>query len=162
MGTNYYFRKPLTNYCEHCGRSDPPEELHIGKSSAGWCFSLHVYPDRDICSLADWEALWPSGTIVNEYGEALSSGEMLQVITRQGAAARKIDGRFHDTEWDSDWWAPRVFAGVTLPGYLSEADFHRFNHSERGPNGLLRHRVDGHHCIGHGPGTYDYIAGDFS
>lgn len=152
MGTNYYFRRPLTNHCEHCGRSDPPEKLHIGKSSGGWCFSLHVHPERDICSLADWEVLWPSGTIVNEYGDELSPGEMLQVIT----------GRFCDKEWDSDWWAPRVFAGVTLPGCVDEADFHRCNHSERGPNGLLRHRIDGQHCVGHGPGTYDYIVGDFS
>jgi hypothetical protein len=36
------------------------------------------------------------------------------------------------------------------------------NYSERGPNFLLRHRVNGRHCIGHGPGTYDYIAGEFS
>jgi hypothetical protein len=158
MGTNYYFRKPLTNYCEHCGRSDPPEELHIGKSSAGWCFSLHVHPEQDICSLADWETIWPAGAIFNEYGEELSPSEMLGVIT----------GRLFDKDWDSDWWAPKPFGTTlggkpfTLPGYASEASFHRSNGSERGPNGLLRHRVDGHHCIGHGPGTYDYIAGDFS
>ena len=158
MGTNYYFRKPLANHCEHCGRSDPPEELHIGKSSAGWCFSLHVHPEQNICSLADWETIWPTGTIVNEYGENITPAEMFSVIT----------GRSREKDWDSDWWAPKPcgkdFKGnpVTIPGYTSEAEFHRFNHSERGPNGLLRHRLDGHHCIGHGPGTYDYITGDFS
>jgi hypothetical protein len=36
------------------------------------------------------------------------------------------------------------------------------NHAELGPNGLLRSKVDDVHCIGHGEGTYDYIAGDFS
>jgi hypothetical protein len=158
MGTNYYFRKPLTNHCEHCGRSNPPEELHIGKSSGGWCFALHVIPENDICSLADWEALWPTGTIVDEYGDELVSNAMLRVIT----------GRLSSKCWDSDWWAPQSF-GTTLdgkpfmlPGYDSEEHFHRSNHSERGPNGLLRHRIDGHHCLGHGLGTYDYIAGDFS
>lgn len=35
-------------------------------------------------------------------------------------------------------------------------------HAEHGPNGLLRNRVDGTHCVGHGPGTYDYFASDFS
>jgi hypothetical protein len=158
MGTNYYFRKPLTNHCEHCGRSNPPEELHIGKSSGGWCFALHVIPENDICSLADWEALWPTGTIVDEYGDELSPNAMLRVIT----------GRLSSKCWDSDWWAPQSL-GTTLdgnpfmlPGYDSEEYFHRSNHSERGPNGLLRHRIDGHHCIGHGFVTYDYIAGDFS
>jgi hypothetical protein len=158
MGTNYYFRKPLTNHCEHCGRNDPPEELHIGKSSGGWCFALHVIPENDICSLADWEAIWPTGTIVDEYGDELSPNAMLRVIT----------GRLSSKCWDSDWWAPQSF-GTTLdgkpfilPSYDSEKHFHRSNHSERGPNGLLRHRIDGHHCLGHGLGTYDYIAGDFS
>lgn len=32
--------------------------------------------------------------------------------------------------------------------------------SQVGPNGLLRSRVDGRHCIGHGP-TWDLIAGEF-
>ena len=159
MGTNYYFRKPLTNYCEHCGRSDPPEELHIGKSSGGWCFGLHVYPEDGIRGLADWEAIWATpGTIVNAYGEDVTREEMYLVIAE----------RSRGKDWEAPWWAPKPcgtdFKGnpVTIPGYLSEADFHRFNHSERGPKGLLRHRVDGHHCIGHGPSTYDYIVGDFS
>ena len=145
MGTNYYFRKPLTNYCEHCGRSDPPEELHIGKSSGGWCFSLHVCPEQGIHTLDDWGAIWPNGTILDEYGDELTRLEMLAVITT---------GRSSTKDWDSRW--------ALNSGYSSEEAFHRSNHSERGPNGLLRHRIDGSHCIGHGPGTYDYIVGDFS
>ncbi len=147
MGTNYYFRKPLTNYCEHCGRSDPTEELHIGKSSGGWCFSLHTYPEQGIHTLEDWEAIWPNGTILDEYGDELTKWEMLALITeRSSSKACKA--------WDSRW--------ASNSGYFSEEAFHRSNHSERGPNGLLRHRIDGSHCIGHGPGTYDYIVGDFS
>ena len=46
--------------------------------------------------------------------------------------------------------------------YSSQADFHEKNHSEDGPNGLLRHKIDGTHCIGHGEGTYDYTIGEFS
>ena len=42
MGTNYYLHRPRTNECEHCGRADEAPPLHIGKSSSGWCFSLHV------------------------------------------------------------------------------------------------------------------------
>lgn len=35
-------------------------------------------------------------------------------------------------------------------------------HAEHGPNGLLRNKVDGTYCVGHGPGTYDYFGSDFS
>ena len=51
MSTNYYL---FENYCEQCKRSD---ELHIGKSSVGWYFSLCVYPERKINSLDDWKKL---------------------------------------------------------------------------------------------------------
>lgn len=50
MGTNYYLHtKPD---CECCGRGFEP--LHIGKSSGGWCFSLHVMPEDNINTLDDW------------------------------------------------------------------------------------------------------------
>jgi len=46
--------------------------------------------------------------------------------------------------------------------YRTEADFHRENHSEPGPNNLVRHKIDDVHCIGHGEGTWDLITGEFS
>ena len=171
MGTNYYLHRPLTNICPHCGRGDsedfnPP--VHLGKSSAGWCFSLHVYPEGaegvGAFSGLDGMKSWLSAEIAkgssirDEYHELLSLEDFLGVVTKR--------------EWYrdglSDWWAPKHF-GTTLdgkpfifPGYTSEADFHRVNHSARGPNGLLRHQIDGVHCIAHGSGTWDCIVGDFS
>lgn len=65
MGTNYYLEpKPP---CQCCGR--PFEQLHIGKSSAGWCFALHVIPERGIKDLDDWVRIWsqPEARIVDEY-----------------------------------------------------------------------------------------------
>ena len=38
MGTNYYWQE--SEPCAACGRGY--EQVHVGKSSAGWCFSLHV------------------------------------------------------------------------------------------------------------------------
>lgn len=57
MGTNYYaeYQPP----CPTCGRQDPP--LHIGKSSAGWCFSLHVIPELGLNDWPEWEA-WLAGS----------------------------------------------------------------------------------------------------
>lgn len=114
MGTNYYLHdKPD---CECCGRSFEP--LHIGKSSGGWCFSLHVMPMDSIHTLEDWQALWnmPNSFIRNEYGEKVSKEDIERIITQR--------------QWKGEF--PR------------------------------RHDLDGTHCIGHGPGTWDYITGAFS
>lgn len=93
MGTNYYW---IRDACPTCGHG---ERVHIGKSSAGWVFSLHVHPEDDISSLDDWIDAWRIGTIVNEYGETISVDEMLLVITARdepgpdGLARHEIDGR---------------------------------------------------------------------
>jgi hypothetical protein len=47
-------------------------------------------------------------------------------------------------------------------GYDSWLQFHQMNHSEKGPKGLLRHKIEGGHCIKHGVGTWDCILGEFS
>lgn len=109
MGTNYYLHEKPD--CECCGR--PFEPLHIGKSSGGWCFALHVMPEDGINSLADWQERWnkPGAFIRNEYGETVSVQDMEDVITN-----RPMDTKRHDDRY----------------------------------------------CVGHGPGTWDYINGEFS
>jgi hypothetical protein len=146
MGTNYYW-VPQPD-CECCGR--PFEPIHIGKSSYGWCFSLHVDSYEDINTLNDWQLRWskPGSFIRNEYGDTIPIDEMLKIITERSHGTKK--------DWNIDWWSG------PCQHYTSEQHFHDSNCSERGPNFLLRHRVDGRHCLGHGPGTYDYIAGEFS
>lgn len=123
MGTNYYLHTP-------------EETLHIGKSSGGWCFALHVIPENGLNTLVDWKkALFNlDNAITNEYGDTIFSQEMLKTII------------------DRAWSSPRALS----------ADFHALNYSEPGPNGLVRCKVDGVHCIGHGEGTWDYVTGDFS
>ena len=140
MGTNYYLHKKV-DICPTCGRSDPFEPLHIGKSSAGWCFSLRVYPDADDIeeglpkNLEDWKALWslPNYTIFDEYRREVSPDEMLEKITKRTWGESNRDEHFY-----------------------------RNNHAIEGPNGLLRHKLEPGHCIGHGDGTYDLIAREFS
>lgn len=133
MGTNYYlYEKPD---CECCGR--PYEPLHIGKSSAGWCFLLHVIPERGLNTLEDWKKLWNKrgARIKDEYTAELLPAEMEdRIVNRSWEGPLDHRSRF--------WFAQ--------------------NEAEPGPNNLVRCRVDGRHCIGHGPGTWDYITGEFS
>jgi hypothetical protein len=80
MGTNYYLE---TECCQLCKR--PKERLHIGKSSAGWCFALHVDREEGIESLEDWKAAWsrPGSRIVDEYGVEHTPSEITTTITER-------------------------------------------------------------------------------
>lgn len=128
MGTNYYVEEQEP--CKCCGR--PYEDLHIGKSSGGWCFSLHVIPERGLNDLDDWINFLEGKKIFNEYGEKILLANLISEITE----------RSHP-------------GGIDLTEYMDK-------YTERGPNNLLRHRVDGKHCIRHGEGTWDYIIEEFS
>jgi hypothetical protein len=118
MGTNYYMQIGEERY-------------HIGKSSVGWCFSLHVddrHPD-----LTAWALHWNSdmdSRIINEYGDALEPEEMEQIITE------------------------RSF--LRSPGVFDYAK----NRAVPGPHGLVRYAI-GEHCSAHGPGTWDLCPGEF-
>jgi len=122
MGTNYYWRA-----------DERDESIHIGKSSAGWCFALHV--TEELTSLDDWVAEWGKpGYIQDEYGTRHTPEQMFKVITnrrwhRPDLLSWRVDGR---------------------------------NNAVKGPNGLLRSRIDNEHCTGHGEGTWDLHPGKFS
>ncbi len=148
MGTNYYHYQTPLNYCDCCGRFDSQDEpLHIGKSSGGWVFSLHIIPELGLHDLEDWTARFQTGEIRDEYGTQIEPGLMLKTITERTWTKR---------DWESEWWSVPGFYS-----YQSESDFHDKNHSERGPNGLLRHRI-GPHCVKHGAGTWDCMPGAFA
>ena len=134
MGTNYYFGEPP---CAHCGAV--PERLHVGKASAGWVFALHVIPDLGLTSLDAWVLFMrerPAWAIENDNGveDVRTIDDLLRVITQ------------------------RSWSRKTVP----DAETLARNHAVLGPNGLLRSRVDGIHCVGNGEGTWDLITGEFS
>jgi len=131
MGTNYCLQnKP----CSHCGLVDNKSILHIGKSSGGWCFGLHVLPEEGIETLDDWTRLFedPDKEIVDECGDKIEKGKMLQIITERS------------------WSRPPKF------------QWNCGAYAEPGPNGLYRHKIIPDLCVGHGEGTWDYIVGEFS
>jgi hypothetical protein len=131
MGTNYYWHEKPE--CSHCGREF--EGVHIGKSSGGWCFSLHVYPNDNINDWPDWKErlCQPGSHIRNEYGERVTLEEMVAIVTKRA------------------WKSP----GTRDVQYLTS------NHAAEGPYGLMRHAI-GHGTIAHGEGTWDLLDCDFS
>ena len=77
MGTNYYHR---TKICEHCHRYD---ERHIGKSSFGWTFGFHGYPELGLKSYKAWlDALEKDGEIFDEYGRSIPLVDFKKLVER--------------------------------------------------------------------------------
>lgn len=89
-------------------------------------------PEKGIKTLEDWKKFWSGKQIIDECDAPITEERMLSIITERS------------------WEAP-------VP-----PNFHKDNQSQPGPNNLVRHRIDGRHCIGHGDGTWDYITGEFS
>lgn len=120
MSTNYYFHKRDLEPCSACGRGYDSDLLHIGKSSYGRVFSLHVIPDLGLNDWPDWERFLrdTDGEIRDEYRKALSLDELRQIVT--------------DRSWHG------------------------------APDRLRRGKIDGVFCVGHGAGTWDLLAGEFS
>jgi len=83
MGTNYYVK---TTKCNCCGHT--PEQLHIGKSSAGWQFSFHS--TKDIRSYKQWLEYLKDEVIEDEYGDVVS----LEVF-KELVKAKSFEGRSH-------------------------------------------------------------------
>ena len=140
MGCNYYFEVEEKPGCEHCGSPVLVKRIHIGKCSAGWTFALHVKDVDDTFddtphSLQDWYC-----TIENETRPK-------KIVDEYGRVHTLNDLR---VIIECRKGSPMTPVEPT-PRYAAS-----------GPNGLLRSRIDGEHCIGHGSGTWDFIVGEFS
>lgn len=139
MGTNYYAVDSKTK-----------ERLHIGKSSVGWCFQLRLHPNHGINNLFEWKGFLirnDSWSIVDGGGKYVPYHEMMSWIEERSGIF--CWGLLNCHHWSAY-------------GVADEAEFHRRNDSERGPNGLLRAKIDGVHVVEHGSGTWDCLVNDFS
>ena len=65
MSINYYHYEEQSAPCPTCGHKKKIKRLHIGKSSYGWAFSLHIIPHEGLNSLDDWRERWKTGVIRN-------------------------------------------------------------------------------------------------
>ncbi len=93
MGTNYYYQ---TEICPHCKRS---EELHIGKSSAGWVFLFQAHEDPEIKSFQDYLNYFEKtpGKIMSEYKEEFSVSQFEEMINR--LQSQDLRPRVGDRNW---------------------------------------------------------------
>lgn len=76
-------------------------------------------------------------------------------------------------DWQEEWKKGKIYNEygheVTPSEMLKNITERSWNTScvpcsdtcEPGLNNLLRHKIDGQHCVGHGEGTWDYFVGDF-
>lgn len=130
LGTNYHWHeKP--NPCDKCGH-DEAKIIHIGKSSLGWVFMLHVDPEEGLHELEDWIERWDElgSKILSQYGTLISAHQMIDIIL--------------DRENFSEQWSKRLM---------------RQNDAILGPRGLYRGiRND----IPVDDATYDLVSGEFS
>lgn len=122
--------------------------LHIGKSSAGWHFSLCIYPTIDIKGLDDWKKLWASEgcKIFTEYGDEITPEEALGYIVdrKPWSNATEAEVVEANNRMAKEYGIGRV--------YESYEDYMGANHAKRGYNGLWAHN-DGRYKGT--DGTYD-------
>ena len=142
MGTNYYAFIDRPTPCSTCGHRDEGVRIHIGKSSVGWCFALHVYPGDTsetgglvIEDKAGWDA----------------------VFARPDVEIQDEDGYFVETETVLECIEHRSGGDVgPVTAWLAK------NRALAGPNNLARHALEPGHCVRHGDGTWDEMVGTFS
>ena len=110
MGTNYYVRTEPScgGKCErHCHG----EEIHLGKSSAGWAFTFRAYPNPEyapeavtwpVSDYASWHRLLSLGAVFDEYGREVSPDDLLVKIEGKRGGRHHTPQRVNGTSQDSD------------------------------------------------------------
>lgn len=100
MGTNYYIKtgRKIKRTCPTCNHTHLEEEkYHIGKSSWGRYFTLHVDREHHLTDLKTWLAFLkkalrkPKSGIFDEYGEAVTLEDMVHCITRDRYFPERAD-----------------------------------------------------------------------
>jgi hypothetical protein len=124
MGTNYYFRKHKGNKCNHCGRGEEYEELHVGKSSMGWSFCFDSWYG-EFKSFKDWKKLLEANPdkLYDEYNRNIPLKEFYEMVENK---KDKMDLK----EYYKKYPTAQMFETIEESEYFDE-DGYRFNkHSE--------------------------------
>ena len=121
MGTNYYLILTPEKKCEHCGHTEPREELHIGKYSMGWKFCFNKKRFKTRREWFDFLTGSPKNLecIVDEYGKQVTFGELYSLVedSKQGI-------------WIGDPRYQRTGMFETLDCEYLDPEGYRFSNSE--------------------------------
>jgi hypothetical protein len=79
MSTNFYVQVAADN-----------EELHFGKSSSGWVFTVRQHPEQGLFTLYDWMSLLasPYNTVRNEYGKDVDVADLMNTVMNRSGQRR--------------------------------------------------------------------------
>lgn len=109
--------------------------LHIGKSSAGWHFSLCVYPLIGIANLEDWKRVWASKDckLYTEDDVEITPEEALEYITNRKPWTHATEDEVlaSHNKMVKEYDVGRFYK--TYEEYMAD------NHAKRGINGLWAH-----------------------
>ena len=120
MGTNYYVRTPPScgGKCDqHC----KGEEIHLGKSSAGWVFSFRAYPEPSpfeneavtwpVNDFASWLRLLDLGPVFDEAGCPVTVDDLLAKIEGKRGGLNHLYPELRDYLDDAgNHFIPREFS----------------------------------------------------
>ena len=139
------------------------QEVHIGKASMGWHFSLAIYPKYGINNFKDWEKLIldPDNIIKDECDRVITPQEMIDIITKRKGFEWKdgmtdTDIAAYEKEYVKRLNDSPIF-GYQYPNYDA---FLGENSAERGNYLLLKHSPSSDKFVrlAEDPmATYDYI-----
>lgn len=96
MGTNYYVKTKQKQLVDGWMQ---PIILHIGKSSYGWYFSLHIIPQYGLNELEDWKNFLKGKVIHDEYGRVISYNKMIKTIVRDFNEKKGLWGMKKDYQY---------------------------------------------------------------
>lgn len=155
MGTNYYAVFDEKDVLPAPACDDGPNIVHLGKSSIGWRFSLHVYPEQGIMNLLDVmsDILFTARRIQDEYKVNYTIAEFLEIVTER---ERKVT-------YPIDIPAPLQSYIYRIHNREDLVEYYRDHLGyELDDKNLIIHPIDRDHCIGNAKNrTFDFIIGQF-
>ena len=112
MGTNYYTAE---NYCDHCKQYKV--DLHIGKSSGGWCFLFQGYKWMSLTSWQAWKAYLKDKLIMDEYGEKMDYESFVDMVEKHKSPSSPYVKYHHNEEGRKKGWFNPEYDWDDAEGY---------------------------------------------